>query len=276
MSTSFSNMNVLAVGASRNIGYLTSIRLLEKGATVTFLLRSPSAFDKDETIQRHVRSGKARLVKGDALKEEDARRAWESAGTVDTLLFTVGGIPGFNITKGFIQDPPNLVTACLLNVLCTMPAYSSQPKIIILSSIGLSPVAHKALPLPMRMLYSTIVQPHKDKLAMERVLAHGAGWTWGLDGATEPEALFIGENWRERPGVPAAGSYTNVLVVRAALLTDGKSLADEQEPKGKSAYRYSEEELKFYTISRADVAHFIVKSLERWDEVKGKRINVGY
>nr|GAT59774.1 predicted protein [Mycena chlorophos] len=292
--SSFSNMDVLAIGASRNIGYLTSLRLLgpcslhllaqlltpspEKGAVVTFMLRSPSIFDEDEKMQHYIRSGRARLVQGDALKEEDVRRAWEAAGTVDTVLFTVGfsGNPGFSFTKGFLQDPPNLVSACFLNVICTMPAYAEQPKIIVLSSTGLSPVAHKTLPLPMRLLYNTIEQPHQDKLAMERVIAHGAGWRWGVDGTVEPDASIIGENWQQRPGLPAEGTYKNVLVVRAAWLTDGKSLADERETQGKPGYRYSEQELRCYTISRSDVAHFIVTSLGRWDEVQGKRINVGY
>jgi len=89
-------MNVLAVGASRNIGYYASLRLLEKGATVTFLLRSPSAFDGDSTIQGYVASGKAHLVKGDGLKTDDVRHSWEVAqslgtdGRVDLVVFTVG------------------------------------------------------------------------------------------------------------------------------------------------------------------------------------------
>ena len=76
------NMNILAIGASRNIGYMSAVRLLgtplhskqketligiaEKGATVTFLLRNPSVFDADEAIQRFVRSGRAKLLKGNA------------------------------------------------------------------------------------------------------------------------------------------------------------------------------------------------------------------
>lgn len=70
-----------------------SILSLEQGATVTFLLRSPSAFDNDTTIQEHVKSGKARLVKGDALNAEDAKAAWAEASRdkpVDLLLFTLG------------------------------------------------------------------------------------------------------------------------------------------------------------------------------------------
>jgi hypothetical protein len=54
-------------------------------------------FDKDEVIQEYVKSGKARLVKGDALVRDDCKKAWEEAAKgeptgegVDLLLFTVG------------------------------------------------------------------------------------------------------------------------------------------------------------------------------------------
>jgi len=67
---------------------------------VTFLLRDPSIFDSDSTIQDYIKKGMARLVKGDALSREDVHRGWavaaqpaadEAHGQVDVLLFTVGG-----------------------------------------------------------------------------------------------------------------------------------------------------------------------------------------
>jgi hypothetical protein len=57
---------------------------------VTFLLRSPSVFDGDTTIQKYVASGHARLLKGDASVEADTQRAWNEAGVVDAVIFTVG------------------------------------------------------------------------------------------------------------------------------------------------------------------------------------------
>ncbi|KAJ3524876.1 hypothetical protein NM688_g8488 [Phlebia brevispora] len=98
--TSFTNtpsqttMNVFAIGASRNIGYFAAVRLLNKGATVTFLLRSPSVFDDDQVIQRYVQSGHARLIQGDGLNASDVAKAWELAlegsAHVDLVLFTLG------------------------------------------------------------------------------------------------------------------------------------------------------------------------------------------
>ena len=148
MSTSL-NLNVLSIGGSRNIGYFSSLKLLgtffphpslrhsfhsslllsliinhcstdsknlqkktELGATVTFLLRTPSIFDTNSAIQKYVSSGTARLIKGDALVREDVERAWkEAAGKenkpVDVLLFTVGTFspPQFHYpTK--LSNPP--------------------------------------------------------------------------------------------------------------------------------------------------------------------------
>ena len=64
------------------------------GATVTFLLRTPSVFDNDNEIQGYVKGGKAHLVKGDALVQSDVKNAWDKAASngrpVDLLLFTVG------------------------------------------------------------------------------------------------------------------------------------------------------------------------------------------
>jgi hypothetical protein len=65
----------------------------DAGATVTFLLRSPATFDNDETIQAHVKSGKAQLIQGDGLIVEDVRKVWAEASKerpVDVLLSTIG------------------------------------------------------------------------------------------------------------------------------------------------------------------------------------------
>ncbi|KAJ7772662.1 hypothetical protein DFH07DRAFT_913526 [Mycena maculata] len=269
-------LNILTFGASRNIGYFAAVRLLEQGATVTFLLRSPSIFDEDTTIRKYVQSGHARLVKGDALNEADTRRAWDAAGIVDAVVFTIGATPSsasFSLTKGLVMKTPNLCTQCILNVLCTMPtsAHGPQPKLVVLSSTGLTPAAHKALPILLKPLYSMLGAPHRDKVAMERVIAHCAGWTWDPKRDSEPTVDLMGEGWTERSGLPSRGSL-DVLVVRAGWLTDGPCEAD----KGKG-YRVSEQELGGYTISRKDAAHFVVDVLtRRWDEFSKKRVNLTY
>ncbi|KAF4574558.1 NAD(P)-binding domain-containing protein [Pleurotus pulmonarius] len=278
--------NIIVIGGSRNIGYFSALRFLAKGSTVTFLLRSPSVFDKDSAIQGYVKSGKAHLVKGDCLNEADVQRVWSEAGSkgpIDLLLFTVGTYPTFTLTKGFVQNPVGLVTQSFLNVLCTFPINQSpQPKVIVLSSIGLSRTSHDSLPLALKPLYGwMLAAPHKDKLGMEVLAAHAAGWPWDPKNDGEPgDDVMRGEpwgtQWKTRKGLPAEGTIKRILVIRPALLTDGDCKADKAGRKGEP-YRASEQELGGYTVSRKDVAHFIVQAVtEKWDQYEGKRVNIGY
>ncbi|KAF8197622.1 hypothetical protein BJ912DRAFT_1020885 [Pholiota molesta] len=98
-------LNVLSIGGSRNIGYFSSVKLLQGGANVTFLLRSPATFDSDDTIQNTAIFN----------------------SPVDVLLFTVGGTPKFSITHGMVITPAALVTESLFNALTTMPRTTPEP-----------------------------------------------------------------------------------------------------------------------------------------------------
>ncbi|KAF7794295.1 hypothetical protein EIP86_005428 [Pleurotus ostreatoroseus] len=270
-------MNVFALGASRNIGYHSAIRLLEKGATVTFLLRSPGVFDTDTTIQRYLQSGHARLVQGDALNIEDVANGWEKAlevpsRHVDLVLFTVGGTPSFSITRGAVIDPADLCTRALLNVLRALPSShrtpTTQPKIIAISSTGITQSSKERMPIIMRILYSVLLrQPHEDKLGMERVVAHCAGWAWR---DKEPQYDVLPRHWRSVENTPQEGALKRMLLVRGAMFTDGKCMGDVQQTGDKTPYRVSEGDLKNngYTISREDVAHFLVEgALKDWDRL---------
>lgn len=271
------NYKVLVIGGSRNIGYYSAVRLLALGATVTFLLRSPQVFEQDKTIQTYVKEGKARLIQGDALVKNDVRRAWSEAQADDTrpvdfLIFTVGGTPHFSLTKGFTVSPPNLVTQCLVNTLETLP--SPHPKIITISSIGLTHASHKLLPLPLKPLYSYLLPaPHKDKCGAEELIAHCAGWKWDARDSAGDEIL--GVNWTNR--VPDAGELKGITVIRPALLTDGECRADVKG-KGSEAYRVKEGDLEgSWTVSRRDVAHFLVEGVMRhWQEWEGKCTSIAY
>ncbi|KAH8114162.1 hypothetical protein DFH11DRAFT_1596224 [Phellopilus nigrolimitatus] len=320
-------MKAFIIGGSKNIGYYAAQRLLstccdaifiqlidplsfiEHGATVTFLLRNKSCFDADETIQQYVRSGKARLVSGDALKEEDVRKAWAVAdegddGSVDTVFFSVGrrfpplynisrlnlslpgGTPNFSITKGFYINPPDLCAHSMLNVLSVFPrAASPQPRLVLISSTGLGRTAHAAVPFALKPLYGILLPgPHRDKLGMERAIAHAAGFAWpAADG--EPDAEILPEGWQAHVG---EGWLKSVLVVRPALLTDGVCKGDASAeacackgdaPAGAGVpYRVDSEEMKGqYTVSRQDVAHFVAeRALADWSEWEGKIVRIAY
>ncbi|KIY66660.1 hypothetical protein CYLTODRAFT_398392 [Cylindrobasidium torrendii FP15055 ss-10] len=275
--------NVLVFGGSRNIGYYSALRFLRQGASVNFMLRSTSVFDDSAShaeLQTYIKSGKAKLLKGDALVNTDVKSAYEAASAcspVDLVLFTVGGIPEFSLTKGFVLNPPDLVSKCFLNVICSIPTDSPNLKCIFISSSGLTKKSHRAaVPGLFKPLYSHFLAgPHRDKIGMERVLAYCTGWSWEAEDGEATDVL--GTDWRERTGLPAPGSLENVLVIRPALLTDGECVA-ETDTKGKAPYRIAlDADLKGYTISRKDVSHLVaVAATEKWNEYKNKIVGIVY
>ncbi|KAF8176004.1 hypothetical protein BJ912DRAFT_1024401 [Pholiota molesta] len=263
--------NILVIGGSRHIGYHAALRFLNAGSKVTFLLRSPGFFDDDKDIQKYVRSKKAQLVQGDALVVEDVRKVWTKASEeqpVDLLLFTVGftGNPKFHLTKGFVINPNNLVTQCLLNLLCEMPKTAPLPKVITLSTAGVTRTSRQNTSLLLRPMYGYLIShPLQDKLGMERAIFHSAGWAWNpRDG--EPSTEIMGEGWTEREGLPAPGTLKDAMVLRAAMLTDGECRADLKKDAEGSVYRAVE-----------DVAHFIFEAVTKnWGEYGGKQVSVAY
>ncbi|KAI0748743.1 hypothetical protein C8Q80DRAFT_1271101 [Daedaleopsis nitida] len=274
-------MNVLVLGGSKNIGYYAAVRLLKKGATVTFLLRSISVFDNDEQIQSYVKQGKAQLVLGDGLKADSVKSAWQASvaigeGTVDLVLSSIGGAPSFSFSKGITLDNPDVCTRSLLNLLSTMPdalrAPERQPRFVVITSMGITAEAHARLPFGLRTFYGTALSgPHVDKLGAERILAHCTGRAWAPADVVQKSVLSDG--WEATPGLPGPAELKHVLIVRPALLTDGECRADKAEAagKGKAAYRAAATEMSDgYRVSRRDVAHFVVEdAVPNWSKWEG-------
>ena len=170
----------------------------------------------------------------------------------------------------------DLSTRGLQNVLCTMPqpAGVPLPKIIVLSTTGASRKARSKTPLMQRPLYGYLIQQQMaDKLGMERVIAHCAGWTWTDE---EPVAQVMGEGWKQRKGLPAPGTLTEAVVLRASLLTDGECKAEGKSENALS-YHAVEGVDGGATISRKDVAHFVFEAVtKKWDKYVNKQISVSY
>jgi hypothetical protein len=173
--------------------------------------------------------------------------------------------------KGLEIDPPNICAASVLNVLSTMPASlrepDRQPKLVVVSSSGIGKRGVAALPMPHRILYPIgLWSPHRDKLALERVVAHASGATW-FDTVDKPNTdATLPDRWSARAG--AAGELPNIVVIRPAWLTDGAATG---------IYRTDPLATGFKTISRKDVAHFIVEDVfQNWDKWKGQATGIGY
>jgi hypothetical protein len=172
--------------------------------------------------------------------------------------------------KGFVITPNNLVTQCLLNVLCEMPKTSPLPKIITLSPSGVTRSSRAKVPFLLKPFYGYLInQPIQDKLASERVIYHCAGWEWNTAMDGEPVEDIPGKGWENREGLPTPGSLKDsAMIVRAALLTDGEE---------KGVYKAGAGEVGGWTVSRKDVAHFIVDAVtNKWEEYGGRQVSIAY
>lgn len=135
----------------------------------------------------------------------------------------------------------------------------------------------------MKPLYSWGLQiPHADKLGAERVIHHCAAGAeeWADSEPSLEVTERDGVAWREREGLPSPGELKNWVILRPALLLDGACKAEEQEKKGslKEPYKIVTGDLGTGpTISRRDVAHFLVEGLvKNWDKWQGKVLNISY
>ncbi|KAH7345738.1 hypothetical protein B0J17DRAFT_624850 [Rhizoctonia solani] len=245
-------MRVLLLGASRNIGYSVAQRLLAKGYTCTLLLRRPDAMESDPSMSEYIQNGLAKLVRGDALVQDDVQKAWDIAnsdGQVDLIFFGIGGDPSFSLTNGFIITPGDLTTRSMFVLLSIVQSSAARPKLVTISSNGLDKRSHSLLPLPLKILYGWLLKvPHQDKIGLE----------------SNVKQATSSEGWLDPK---------NSVIVRPSLLTSGKCLADTKP----DAYRTGEELTSAWTVSRADVGHFVVeKVLAEWDRWGGKTWVVSY
>jgi hypothetical protein len=177
------------------------------------------------------------------------------------------------------MDPPDLCTRAMRNVLSTMPQRfrmaGSQPRVIVVSSTGLGKAGIAALPFLHRMTYPTLIaEPHHDKLGQELVLAHVSGRLgspgWVKTSETV-ETKILPSGWEATSaGLPTKGELSEVLIVRPAWLTDGPATGVYRVVDGQGDHQCK-------TISRQDVAHFIVnQAVPTWSQWSGKAVSLGY
>ncbi|GJJ12045.1 hypothetical protein Clacol_006286 [Clathrus columnatus] len=264
-------MNILALGASRNIGYFACKSLLNEGHSVTFVLRKPSVFESDTEIQSFIKNGKAKIIPGDATVRADIQKAIDSTTEtgLDVILFSVGGAPSVSLTKGVFIDPPNLCSSSLLNVLACYPDVLPQPKLIVVSANGLTKAGYGALPLYLKPVFTVgLKKPYADKRVMETVIFRAANWTWPEE-TPKDMRTFLGADWEKELREP--GFLKEIVIIRPSLLVDGD---DKVPAEGK--YQTTTEELKKpFSITRKEVAHFITeKLLKQWEDWNGKIVKI--
>ena len=89
---------------------------------------------------------------------------------------------------------------------------------------------------------------------------------------------ILGSGWQD--ALPDPGSVKDIVVIRPALLVDGECKADKAQGgkgKGKEPYRVREGDIGGWTVSRKDVAHFVVEgALGDWQKWAGKCVSIAY
>ena len=132
---------------------------------------------------------------------------------------------------------------------------SPKPLVLVLSTTGVSS-GPRDVPLAFYPFYKTLlINPHKDKIAMEKTL------TDAIANAHSPETET--ETW-----------IRGFVIVRASLLTNGPAL-------GKAKVRVGSEAKPAvgYTISREDVGQWVFENVI-WDESRdqwaGEKVSLTY
>jgi hypothetical protein len=140
--------------------------------------------------------------------------------------------------------------------------------VIVVSSTGITKASHKNLPLTIRPVYGYLLRlPHNDKLGLERVLAQASGAPWTSE---EPLSDILPSDGSWKDELAGSGIVSSTVVIRPAFLTDGAC---------KGTYRTSigDQGKSFTSISRRDVAHFIVEDvMKHWTKWEDSMVSLAY
>jgi hypothetical protein len=259
---------------------------------VTIVLRSPAVLQEDPAFKQYLENERVKLIKGDAMNENDVLEAWKDANSsvpVDLVFFSLGPFPllcfpkidlltfayegpatKFKLFQGFVADTPNVSTMSFLHTMRAVAqtiaeSTTSVPRIVVISAKSVTPGALALNPAPVRLIIGWVLRaPNLDKRGMEAIAFHGLGKDYE-EGMTPGEPI-LPNGWKDT--LPPAGWAKRTVIVRPPELTDGPAT-------GK--YRASAKDFLVRRISRRDLGSYIAGPLEdRWDDFAGEVIAVGY
>jgi len=253
MSTSTSQKTILFLGATGGVCLSALRRAISAKHTCIALVRTPSKLLG--LLPAPHAPPNLHIIQGNAHDIPSLVRALTSPSNrsrlVDTIISSIGG--AFSFSSFSIDDPHVCETGINALVAALKQArengVAGSPKIVVVSTTGVSEAGVRDVPLLMAPLYHVLLKdPHKDKAALERgVIASGERWT----------------------------------IVRPSLLTDGGEnpggvRVGVEDPVGRTV----ESKAVGYTVSREDVGKWIFENLVeegekggRWD---GKAVTVSY
>ncbi|KAL1412844.1 hypothetical protein Q8F55_000593 [Vanrija albida] len=237
-------MHLAILGASRGVNYHTLLAALSDPAItrVSLLLRRADALDADGVVGPAVKSGRVRVVAGDATREEDVAALLEE--TPDVVVTSIGGVPRLTL-RGIVLDQPSVCTRAAVALLRALARLGATPRLVAISSMGIGD-NHGAMPLALR-----------DKEGLEYLVRRAAR------GLPTPDAVppVVAE-----PAAVREDFLPEVVVVRPALLTDGS---------GGHAVKAAADAYTYY-VSRADVGRFVATRCLQGEEWANKAPVVGY
>ncbi|KAK4182719.1 hypothetical protein QBC35DRAFT_420259 [Podospora australis] len=225
----------LFLGATGGVGFSALRRSLQAGHRAVALCRTPSKLSS--RLPAESQNGTLTLVEGNAHHLHAVLQSIISVpGGVDTIVFSIGVY--FSLSKFGMEDP----TVCEVGIKTVLSALAQaraegkvapdyHPRIIALSSTGISDAPGRDIPLAMVPLYHWMLKvPHKDKKAMETALIESGEPKWTI---VRP-SFYVGD--AENPKGVRAG---------------------KEDPVAKRVER----KVVGYAISREDVGKWIFENL---------------
>ncbi|KAK4227784.1 hypothetical protein QBC38DRAFT_476986 [Podospora fimiseda] len=233
-----SSKTILVLGATGGVAFSALRRSLAAGHTCIALCRNPSTLSSKFPDSKP--PSNLHIIEGNAHSIPDLTRCLSLQGStpVTHIISSIGSWP--SLSSGFSLTDPQVCEKGMTSLLAAIAAVRSSsdnlkawnPRIVAVSSTGLSSVK-RDIPLLYVPLYHVLLkQAHKDKKKMEDLLI-GSGE----------------EDW---------------TIIRASLYVDGKEGAKEKvirAGKEDPVKKVVEREALGYTISREDVGRWIFEQL---------------
>jgi hypothetical protein len=118
--------NILILGASGRTGRIVVSQALERGFTVTVLVRKATAFEESKGL---------RIVEGSPLQLDDLKGAATAAGPLLAIVSTLGQTRASGNPWSKVTSPPALMTDSIKNAI-EVAKGRNIPKIVIMSLFG--------------------------------------------------------------------------------------------------------------------------------------------
>lgn len=238
-------MQILILGATGRTGNLVLLEALQRGHTVTALVRTPSSLDSLTSTLIATQKSNLTTVQGSPLSASDVAEAINTASAGDNHLVVISALNPRRTSDNPwaaphpTDSPPRMMTDSIANVLAslrnTYAGGTEQPKVMHVSALGVGSSRSQAhWSLRGVVTHSNVKLAYADHEAVEAELG-GAGqavrWV-----SVRPGRLTAGDDGREARVWPAEGGVVGLMakVSRGAVARFLLDAAESSEWDGKA------------------------------------------